>query len=118
MTGRPYGNPDPATGLPSPNQYQSSHMMYAPAQRPQFADPTMLARAQQQQMMGAQYGGPSPIQRQQAFQMSGQMQYSPVDPYGYGMSPVQFSPVDPRFAQQPFMMPAGMPADMSRSRFI
>lgn len=118
MPGRPpYGSSDPS--LSSPNPYQSPQAMYPPQQRgPHFADPVALARAQQQQMMGGQYGGPSPLQmRPQAFPMQPQVQYSPVDPYGYGMSPSQFSPMDPRFAQQPFMMPPGMAADLCNSQF-
>lgn len=56
------------------------------AQRGPSFDPAMLARAQQQQQhfLGGQYGGPSPLQRQQQFAMQGQMAYSPVDAYGYG----------------------------------
>lgn len=78
-------------------------------------DPAMLARAQQQ-YMGAQYAQ-SPIQRQQGFPMQAQISYSPVDPYGYGMSPSQFSPMDPRFGQQAQFMMGGMPTDMGITRW-
>ncbi|CAK4015193.1 Zinc finger CCCH domain-containing 45 [Lecanosticta acicola] len=114
MTGRSYVSPDPST-LASPHLYQPGQAMYPPQRGPQFADPAALARAQQQHMMGGQYMGPGPLQvRPQGFPMQPQLPYSPVDPYGYGMSHGNFSPMDPRFAQQPFMMPPGMATDLSQ----
>lgn len=82
-----------------------------------FMDPAAMAR--QQQFLGSQFGagvGPAlNIPRQQGYPMQQQVQYSPIDPYGYGMSPAPYPAIDPRFAQQyPQMMPGigGMPVDM------
>ncbi|KAF7188240.1 30-kDa cleavage and polyadenylation specificity factor 30 [Pseudocercospora fuligena] len=114
MSGRTYGNADPAQNLSSPtNPYQTHQGMAYSAQRsPHFPDPAMLARMQQQQFLGGHYAaGPSPVQRQQPFPLQHQMPYSPVDPYGYGLSPTQFSPIDPRFGPQAAFMMPGMPAD-------
>lgn len=116
-----YGSPDLSQGFSSPNPYQAQQMQFPTQRGPQFMDPAAIAR-QQQQYMGPQFNnGAGPvlsIPRQQGFPMQQQMQYSPIDPYGYGMHPAPFSPMDPRFVQQyPQMMPgmAGMPAEMGMS---
>lgn len=112
----PYASQDPLQGMQSPSQYQSAQQaMYLQQQRPQFADPTMLARAQQQQFMGGpQYGGPSPIQRQAGYPMQPQIPFSPMDPYGFAMSPI--SPMAPGFTpHQQFMMPPGMAPDLCKA---
>ncbi|USW57754.1 Putative YTH domain containing protein [Septoria linicola] len=115
MSQRAYGSPDLSQGLSSSNPYQQQQQAMFTQQRGPSFDPAMLARAQQQQFLGTQYGGPSPLQRQQQFNMQGQMAYSPIDPYGFGISPSQYSPIDPRFAQQaPYLM-GGMPNDMSKA---
>lgn len=73
---------------------------------------------QQQQYMNQFSNGPGPalsMPRQQNFSMQQQMQYTPIDPYGYGMQQAQFPSVDPRYVQQyPQMMQGmgGMPAEM------
>ncbi|SMR57380.1 unnamed protein product [Zymoseptoria tritici ST99CH_3D1] len=100
---------------PSANLYSS--MQYVSQRGPQFMDPASLARAQQQQYLGAQFAAGQTMQRPQAYQLQQHAQYSPIDPYGYGMSPPQFSSIDPRYAPQftPMLqgMP-GMPTDMSQ----
>ena len=55
------------------------------------------------------------MQRQQSFPMQQQVQvpFSPIDPYGYGLSPNQYSPIDPRFGPQAqYMMAPGVPTDI------
>lgn len=121
MTSRPYASPDPSQGLASPNPYQQA--MYPPTQRggPRF-DPAMMARAQQQQFTGAQYGGPGPMQnmpRQPGFPMQQQVPFSPVDPYAFGINPAQYSPIDPRFGPPgSFVLPAGLPTDIGKANKI
>lgn len=112
-----YGSPDLSQGFPSPNPYQAHHMQYPPHRGPQFMDPAAMAR--QQQYLGAQFGaaaGAIPnMSRQHGYPMPQQVQYPPIDPYGYGMAPAPFPAIDPRYAQHySHMMPAmgGMPADM------
>lgn len=92
-------------------------MQYPPQRGPLFMDPTAIAR--QQQYLGAQFGaGNGPMlnmPRQQGYPMQHQVQYSPIDPYGYGMTPAPFPAIDPRYAQHyPHLMPGmgGMPTDM------
>jgi hypothetical protein len=102
---------------PSSNMY--GNMQYLPQRNNQFMDPNALARAQQQQQyMSAPYHPGTSPQRPQAYQMQQHVQYSPIDPYGYGMSPPQFSPMaDPRYASQfTPMMPGmpGMPTDLCK----
>lgn len=117
MTSRPYASPDPSQGVSSPNPYQQQPTMYPPTQRgpPRFADPTMMARVQQQ-FMSAQYGVPSPMgsmPRQQGFPMPQQVPFSPVDPYAFGINPAQYPAMDPRFGPPgSFVLPAGLPADI------
>ncbi|KAF2169091.1 hypothetical protein M409DRAFT_21102 [Zasmidium cellare ATCC 36951] len=118
MPTRPYASPDPSQGVASPNPYQQP-TMFPPTQPggPRFADPTMLARAQQQQFMSAQYGAPSPIQnmQRQNFPMQQQVPFSPVDPYAFGINPAQYSPIDPRFGPPgSFVLPAGLPTDIAQ----
>lgn len=114
VTNRTYGVAEPPQALSSPTHPYHTHqgMAYPPQRSPHFADPGMLARMQQQQQfLNAQYGpGPSPIQRQQPFAVQPHMAYSPIDPYGYSLSP-QFSPIDPRFGPQAAFMMPGMPVD-------
>lgn len=122
-----YGSPDLSQGFPSPNPYQAQHMQFQQQRGPQFMDAAAMARAQQQQQyLGQQFmTGQGPMlnmARQQGFPMPQQVQYSSIDPYGYGMNPAPYPSIDPRFAQQYSpMMPGmggmpGMPADMGTSQ--
>ena len=87
-------------------------MPYAGQRGPPYLDPS---RAQQAQFSGMQYfPGHSPMQampRQQGFPLQNQVPF--VDPYAYGMNPM-----DPRFAAQPpFAVPRPMPTDMGKYTF-
>lgn len=113
MGSRPYATMPPQVGS-APNPYPTaSQVPYSAQQRPYYADPVTMARLQQQQLIGAQYGGASAMPRQQGYPVQQHMPFSPLDPYGFGTNPAQYGAIDPRYAtQQPFMMPQGMPTDI------
>ncbi|KAF2212558.1 hypothetical protein CERZMDRAFT_97056 [Cercospora zeae-maydis SCOH1-5] len=108
-----YGTPDPPHNMSASNPYPSQQAMFTP-QRGLAFDPALLARAQQQQFLAAHYGAPGPMQRSQQLAMQGQLAYSLIDPYGYGVAPSQYMTIDPRFAG-PSSVPMGaMHADMTQ----
>lgn len=113
VTQRPYGAPDASHNVSASSPYASQQAMFTQPRGPTF-DPALLARAQQQQQyLNAHYGAPGPMQRPQQLAMQGQLAYSPIDPYGYGMAPSQYSPIDPRFVTQNSFSMGAMHADMS-----
>lgn len=113
-----------AAGMMGPTSYQyPQHMAQYGQQR---HDPTTYARTQQQQQqhyvqhqMVPQVAQYQYANRPHALQMQTQPPFGRVDPYSFGVSPSNYSPVDMRFPQQAFTMgynpAAGFP-DMSRSR--
>ncbi|CAK1368025.1 hypothetical protein CB0940_11275 [Cercospora beticola] len=111
---RPYGGPDASHNVSTSSPYASQQAMFTQPRGHTF-DPALLARAQQQQQyLNAHYGAPGPMQRPQQLAMQGQLAYSPIDPYGYGMAPSQYSPIDPRFVTQNSFPMGAMHADMTQ----
>ncbi|KAM3415055.1 hypothetical protein BST61_g10190 [Cercospora zeina] len=108
-----YGTSDPPPNMSASNPYPPQQAMFTSPRGPAF-DPALLSRAQQQQFLGAHYGVAGPMQRSQQLAMQGQLAYAPIDPYGYGLAPSQYSPIDPRFAA-PNSFPMGtVHADMTQ----
>jgi hypothetical protein len=116
-------------------QYSAANMMGpTPFQYPQMSqygqqrhDPANYSRMQQQQQQQQHYvqqqmvPQAAPYQyanRPHPLQMQSQAPFPRMDPYTYGVSPSNYSPVDMRFPQQSFPMgygPSGGYPDMSTS---
>ena len=108
-----YGPSDVSGMFPLSNAYPLPQGSQFPVGRGTQIDPAAIARAQQQQQqyMSSQYASmqqPNPMGPRAG-------QFSPLDPYGIGLSPMPISPLDPRFASRsPFSMPPNMPGDFSQ----
>lgn len=114
MNRRPtYNTNDPAQMIPSPNVYPTQQQMaFQQAQRVHAFSPQQQPYFAPQYAQGQNAFGNMP--RQHPFPMQTQMSFDP-SAYGYGVSPAQYSPIDPRFAASPqFGMAGGFPQDMSQ----
>lgn len=115
-----FGSTSPHGMLPNLAMYQMQQQTYAANRN----DPAAGVREQHAQYMNNPYDMMSFQPRQQIPQPQMQMQipmqgqYSPVDPYGFGMGPLSPQAMDPRFAAQSgFGMPnmaEGLPQYMRR----
>ena len=119
---RPSGQNNTATMM-GPSSFQYPQMPQYGQQRHDPANYSRMQHQQQQQHYAQQQMVPQALPYQYAnrphpLPMQTQAQFPRMDPYGYGVSPSNYSPVDMRFPQQSFPMgygPQGGYPDMSRS---
>lgn len=115
MNSRIQYGPADAPGMLSPaSVYQMQQAsQYGVGRGSQF-DSTTPPRFPQHQYLGPPYGSlpqPNPMAPRQPIPIQSHAQYGQVDPYGYGLSPIQI-PIDPRFASHgPFGMVPNMQGD-------